>query len=245
MTNITIDIGNTLIKYAIFSDNKLLSENIIRDENFELLTQSLLKYRVQYGIISNVGKCNKLIYDILQTYNIEIVTFSHDTLLPFKNDYSTPKTLGLDRVAALVGVYSIKPNGNFLVIDLGTCITYDILYNNHFLGGNIAPGIEMRAKAMHQFTSNLPNIDVTQTTQRLGKSTKEALNCGVYYGVIYEIKSIIERYRKEYPEIEVYVTGRGSNLIYKELNNELGNINQELHLVFKGLNYLITSKINR
>jgi type III pantothenate kinase len=162
-------------------------------------------------IISSVNQSKE--QHIAQTINklgISSHILSHQSPLPFIIDYTTPQTLGKDRIAALAGAYAINGSGNYLIIDCGTCNTYDLLINNHFIGGNIAPGLQMRLDAMHHFTSALPQCNINDkhnTNTPLGKTTKNAIWNGAFWGIIYEIKSYIDLYTKKYSNLNIILTG--------------------------------------
>lgn len=238
MANLTVDIGNTLIKVAIFEKEELMKITSLDEWQYNDIKSFIAGNELDHIIVSSVRKDISLIISDLNNTGAKIIELSHKSCLPFKIDYLTPETLGIDRIAALLGGCRIKPNSDLLVIDIGTCITYDLLINNHFIGGNIAPGIQMRATAMHEYTQKLPYIEVEKTSKEIGQSTKEAINIGAFWGVIYEIKSIVSRYRVEYPKIECIITGGGADFLRDKLEKELDNIHYDRHILLRGLNSL-------
>ena len=132
------------------------------------------------------------------------------TLLPISIDYQTPHTLGLDRIASAVGAWDEFAGKNSLIIDLGTCITYDLITRDGtFRGGAIAPGIMMRAKSMHQFTGKLPLIELkaAEPTHFPGKTTAESMRLGVLQGVFHEISGYIYQLEEEIEDLHVILTG--------------------------------------
>jgi type III pantothenate kinase len=209
---LTIDIGNTRTKVAIF-DNEKLVEHIV----FEPIAKdNIINLVTKYGsfgmtIISSVNaKEEGRIAHILDELCIKYHLLSYQSPLPFAIDYLTPATLGKDRIAALAGAYAIAGEGNYLVIDCGTCNTYDLLIDGHFVGGNIAPGLQMRLDAMHHFTAALPQCslnDACDPNRPLGETTKTAIWNGAYWGVVNEINGYINRYSKEYKDLKVILTG--------------------------------------
>jgi type III pantothenate kinase len=159
--NLIIDIGNTKVKLAIF-DNKKLIEKTETDytKAKKEIKKFLKKYDLKNVIVSSVTKYD--INQILEPLNNfkKIIELNNKTNLPFKNNYSSPETLGTDRLALAASAASKYPNENVLVIDAGTCITYDFLNeNNEYLGGSISPGLSMRYKALSKYTSNLPLLE--------------------------------------------------------------------------------------
>ncbi len=137
-----------------------------------------------------------------------------------ENCYKTPETLGKDRIAAAVGGFDLYPDTNLLIIDAGTAITYDIVNDKHqFLGGNISPGIEMRFKALHQFTGKLPLVKQQNFGKLYGTSTEEAIRAGVQNGVVFEIDKAIDTFKEFYKNLKVIITGGDAEFFDKKLKN--------------------------
>ena len=151
----------------------------------------------------------------------QLVIFDHNTPIPITNSYHTPDTLGLDRLAGVIGARSIYPKNNVLVIDMGTCITYDLINSESiFLGGAISPGMKMRFEAMHRSTANLPLIKSNDfSIDELGRDSKSCINVGVKYGIIHEIVGTTRRYSKEFEELRVVLTG-GDALFFESTLKE-------------------------
>ena len=243
---LTIDIGNTRTKVAIF-DNKKLVEHLV----FEPFTKDdIINIVAKYGsfdmaIISSVNaKEEEYITHILDELRIKYHLLSYQSPLPFAIDYLTPVTLGKDRIAALAGAYAIGGEGNYLVIDCGTCNTYDLLIDGHFIGGNIAPGLQMRLDAMHHFTAALPQCtlnDIYTSNKPLGSTTQTAICNGAYWGVIHEINGYIDHYSKKYKNLKTILTGGLFSLV-KNINSKLTTHNSQLihepNLVPIGLNHI-------
>ena len=244
---LTIDIGNTKTKVAVF-DGEQLVEHIV----FEQLKKGDIdvlfsKFKLlECVIISSVSpKEEKIIARLLDERGTKYHLLSYKSPLPFTIDYLTPETLGKDRIAALAGAYAVGGEGNYLVIDCGTCNTYDLLIDGHFVGGNIAPGIQMRLDAMHHFTAALPHYTIQDAKfaidKSLGETTKTAMLNGAYFGVINEINGYIERYSRECNELKVILTG-GLFTLFKDIVLQLSICDSQLFvepmLVPKGLNFI-------
>lgn len=170
--------------------------------------------------------------------------FDHQTLLPVKNRYETPFTLGLDRIAAVVGARCFQPEGPLLAVDLGTCITYEFLdAGDSYLGGGISPGIQMRAEAMHRHTARLPLIAWPEDEVPLiGQNTKACMQAGIYYGVRYEVLGMIQSYRNSYPGLGVYICG-GDAKYFESLTKE--HIFVIPKLVLHGLNRILSYNVEK
>lgn len=234
--NLIIDIGNTLVKLAVFEQNKLIET--VCEENFSKNTIDRLiqQYNIQKGIYSTVRDEHK-VNELLKNYNF--LNLDHTTPLPLELVYKTPETLGLDRIAAVVGAKTqLEEGGNFMVVDMGTCITYDVVNaNNKYLGGAISPGLNMRFKALNSFTGKLPLINYRETLIELtGDSTENAILSGVYNGIAHEIKGFINSYMKQYDDLKIVITGGDANLFDLEPKNR---IFADKFLVLKGLNEIL------
>lgn len=246
---LTIDIGNTKTKIAVFKGEQLVEHIVTESINKKCIDELIDKFgSFENSIISSVNANEeRRVADLFGEFELKCHLLSYKSPLPFEIDYLTPETLGKDRIAALAGAYAIGGEGNYLVIDCGTCNTYDLLIDGHFIGGNIAPGIQMRLDAMHHFTAALPQCSIhnAQFTidSSLGNSTKSSILNGAYWGVINEINGYIERYSRENDGLKVILTGGLFNL-------QIVNISQLSHntqlltepmLVPKGLNYIANS----
>ena len=234
--NLTIDIGNSRVKTAVFNGSKI-SEAAVH-KNFDL---KKLKSVAHKGI-KNVIVCTVKDYPAdwkkyLKT-NFNFTELSDKTPVPVKNKYATPQTLGKDRLASAVAAHSLFPRKNVLVINAGTCITYDFVDSKGaYLGGSISPGLEMRFKALHTFTGRLPLVEADEKNSVLvGKTTKESILSGVQQGIIKEIEGIILAYEKTFKGLQIIVTGGNSPWLKKHL---AGKINIEPFLTLKGLNVIL------
>jgi type III pantothenate kinase len=235
--NLTIDIGNTFAKIGKFENGKLTPP-------VETLEPAALDERVYYlnpdkVIICSVGgKVNKNSYSFIGQY--ETIILDHKTSLPFSLDYKTPETLGVDRIAAAAGAQIINPGGVSMIIDAGTCITYDLLDDKDvFHGGIISPGSALRFRAMNEFTGNLPLIEpenIGRAPSLVGKSTKEAMESGVINGINAEIESFIEGYKELFPDLKVIMCGGEAKFFESSLKASIFAIPE---LVLIGLNRIL------
>lgn len=241
-TNLIIDIGNTRAKIAFFHKNDLIEKAILKTLTLDDLFDSL-KGRTIDGVIMSVSG-----QDTEGVENAIVDTFyflklNHLTPIPIKNLYGTPETLGKDRLAAVVAANYLFPKRNCLVIDSGTCITYNFINaDGEFIGGNIAPGLNMRLKAMHHFTARLPLIErntegVLSENDFIGQSTHQAMLNGAQIGLIAEVEGWVNRFKKRYGSIEVIFTGGDGEFLFKHVSIE--KINYEPNLVLIGLNQIL------
>jgi type III pantothenate kinase len=244
---LTIDIGNTNTKIAVFNRNQLVKHIVFEHINKSDIENLISQFNLfEHIIISSVSiEEESRIASLFDKIGIKYHLLSYKSPLPFTIDYLTPETLGKDRIAALAGAYAVEGIGNYLVIDCGTCNTYDLLVDGHFIGGNIAPGIQMRLDAMHQLTAALPRLhivsDKTNATNPLGETTKSAMWNGAYWGVINEINGYIEHYSQKYKNLKTILTGGLFNIEIIDKSNIKASDSSlifEPMLVPKGLNFI-------
>jgi type III pantothenate kinase len=232
--NIAIDVGNTRLKVGIFEKKALIEKHSFqtKDELFLFLKQRSYKN----AIVSSVGISGDEVADRVNAEDIRI-TLSHLLPLPITIRYSTPHTLGVDRIAAVCGAWEMFPKQNSLVIDAGTCITYDWLdAEGNYFGGSISPGLEMRLKAMHTFTARLPLVNINREVSLVGDSTEHALQSGAWHGLLAEVDGIIDRYQQQHGAMQVIVGG-GDALFFE--NRLKHTIFAAPELVLIGLNRIL------
>ena len=242
--NLIIDIGNTACKLAIYDQNTLIDSDIA-DSNPIAATAAISRLRgihdIKNCIVSSVAMQYDEISAALEGIAGMVLTLDADTKIPIANLYSTPRTLGNDRLAAAVGATVLFPGCNCLIIDAGTAITYDYVRDGReYLGGNISPGILLRFKALHQYTSRLPLITDPQPTDTFGLSTTEAISNGVVTGVIHEIEGYISQFEKKNVNSRIIFTGGGSIYLSKKLKI---TIFAEPNLVTIGLNRILNYNV--
>lgn len=237
MKNLVIDIGNTRIKSALFEGNDLIGEH-----SFEELGPAIHFWgsnQFKACLISSVRFTEE---ELFQKIPFPFHFLGHSTQLPIINGYSTPKTLGLDRIAAAVGAWQLAGKKSILAIDLGSCITFEFVDDmSLYKGGAISPGLQMRSKAMNSFTARLPLVDLKQKPEiSTGNSTLTCMQAGIWYGVEYEIMGHISAYRLKNPEIKVYICG-GDSLSFESLAKD--HIFVVPNLVLHGLNCILNHNV--
>lgn len=243
MNNVlTIDIGNTKAKYAVFNDKIIVETNFFEPENDDL-KRLLEKYSdINKGIISSVG--GKIDECLNQLKTIKMLVLSNETKLPFSLTYKEKSKIGADRLALVAAAFAEKPHQNSLVIDIGTCITYDILTaDDRHLGGPISPGMKLRFKAMHEHTALLPLCEPTLNELNIiCDDTIECLQSGVQLGVLHEIKEFIKLYSLKFNDLNVFISG-GDNIF---LQNQLKNYTfASSNFMFNGLRLILEYNDNQ
>lgn len=242
MNRLSIDIGNSSTKLAVFAGTEMVHQQRLETIDVNDLAQLVEAFSLQKSIISTV----KQEVDLLENFLKQHTTYTRFSTLLTKgvqNKYKTPTTLGLDRWAAVLGANSVYPDSASLVIDAGTCITYDLLTSNgEYYGGSISPGIAMRFKAVHHFTGRLPMVDWNAEAEIPdGTDTQNAIKNGVLQGIINEIEGFIALNNKKESTLKVIITGGDANFLYKQLQNSIfaPQISKDPYLVLKGLNEAI------
>ena len=236
--NIVIDIGNTQIKTGVFDGDALIhKENFpsaVLGSKIEFLVS---KFPVERGIVSHVSLIENAILKELENH-FQVMVLSSDTPLPFENRYATPRTLGVDRMALAAAAVSKYPGQNVLVIDSGTCITFDFVNTlSEYLGGAISPGIEMRFKAVNAYTANLPLLRPEAAIPDKADSTRNAIQRGILNGVVCEIDGTINQYAAEYLTLTVVLTGGDVNFLANSLKSSIFAIP---NFLLEGLNSILT-----
>ncbi len=232
-----VDIGNTFTKLGVSDKTNKITNLVSFTNNNQQIYDYIVSYSIKNAIISNVGSNNFKLIELLKNLEIPSIFFNHKTPIPIKNLYSTPETLGVDRLAAIVGAFSLFKNKNILIIDAGTALTIDFINEKaEYLGGNISPGIEMRFKALNKFTSKLPLVSKSNNFNYIGNSTKNAIISGVQQGMINEIEGYINNFSKKYKNLKVILTGGDSFFFEKNIKN---TIFANSELVLYGLNYIL------
>lgn len=237
--DLVIDIGNTLVKLAVFnSDAELLTRTSVSVADLMVsLTELKLVYpEVKHCILSSVGEVAPRLLDYLER-NYELFRLTSDLPVPFTNHYASPKTLGTDRIALVSAVFNQYPKQEVLIIDAGTCVTYDFIdAAGVFHGGAISPGLEMRYKALHTFTHKLPLLAPSKQPKLIGTDTNECMHSGVLYGISYEIEAYIKAYKETYPDLTVVLTGGDAQFLRDTIKNDIfANTN----LLLEGLLHIL------
>jgi len=238
--NLVVDIGNSTLKVAIFDKKLMTSKFIYTNQSLNIFSDLFKNNVIDNCLISNVSTIDKNILDFLKI-NSNLFSINESINLPFINLYKTKNTLGHDRIALVSAAAIDFPDQNTLIIDTGTCITYDFKNSeNEYLGGGISPGIQMRFKSLNSQTSKLPLSTINLDYKLIGDDTNSSINSGVVYGVISEINGIINQYQERFKNIKIILTGGDSNFLLKKIKN---TIFADQNFLLKGLNYLLENNI--
>ena len=229
---ICFDFGNTRLKYAVFNNGQLENVLVLENDSVDAVSTIIEKYKPDYTLLSSVINHHPSLETLLAKHS-QFHKLTHQSHLPITTPVGKPETIGADRLGLVVAAAHLFPNRHNLVIGLGSCITFNFLNKFHeFLGGSISPGLEMRLKAMHQFTALLPLVKPDWNFPLIGYDTRTNLLSGVIMGMSKEIDGIIEAYKEQYENLHVCLTGGDMPFFLPHLKN---NIYDDQYLIYKGL----------
>jgi len=241
--NLVIDIGNTKVKYAVFQEDELIN---VSSGDLEFLLRDCVALKKEFNIIdkmilSSVGNLSKKDLESLKK-QFDVLILDSEAKLPFENNYKTPSTLGVDRLALVSASVKRFSGHNVLIIDAGTCITYDfITEENRYLGGAISPGIRLRYRSLNNLTANLPLLDTKAPENIIGNSSTESIHSGVINGVLMEIEGAVQEYNEKFKDLTVILTGGDAVFLSKRLKS---SIFANSNFLLEGLNYILEFNSN-
>ena len=238
MKTICIDAGNTLIKIAFAEDSVIQSVvSFSHDDIDRMLHHIIILPQADGCILSSVSVVNERVMDVLKQKASHFMELTAATPVPIRNLYKTPETLGKDRLAAIVGAYSLFPDRDILVFDAGTALTIDFIdREGNYRGGNISPGLNMRFRALHDYTQKLSLQSQTGDYEMIGDSTETAIISGVQNGIIFEMNCYIYHFVKNFPQLVTILTGGDVNFFANKIEMR---IFAEPNLVIIGLEKII------
>ena len=239
--NLTIDNGNTSVKVAFFIGSQIVESNRFTRRDTRLLDRFISSYKPETATVCSTASsaASQRIVQLVEQRCRRVITLSHETPMPIRLGYRTPQTLGRDRIATAVGAWGIAQRldnaCDVLVIDAGTAITYDLVTaDGCFVGGNIAPGLKLRFKSLHEHTGLLPLVDPEGDAPVVGYDTMTAIRSGVMLGLLGEIRCYIADLKLSHPNLMVFITGGDGRLLHTRLDDE--SIIYYEHLAAEGLN---------
>ena len=242
MANLVVDEGNTLCKVAVMDNSEVLCEWAMPEFNMEQVAEYVAQFSIDKAIVASTRGGAEHICEKLRSKIAKVLHFTSQTDVPIEIEYSSRQTLGADRIAVAVGVVCEMGVESALIVDMGSAITYDIIENGIFKGGNISLGVAMRFRALNEFTAALPLCKATEPTQRFGSSTKEAIEQGVMQGILYEIEGYVERISAENEKKSVIFCGGDAESFVNRIKNA---IFAPRKLMFTGLNRILEYNVSK
>lgn len=236
--NLVIDSGNSAAKVGIFKDDLLIEKFTFSDPGS---LQSFMQRASFRNLIISTVKADAESLAVWGRKAERQFILTNTLPLPVKNLYKTQETLGMDRLAGVCGARKLFPAKDCLVIDAGTCITYDFLDGSgNYHGGSISPGLTMRFKAVHTFTAKLPLVSPAFRAELIGQDTETCIKSGVGNGLLAEVDGIISRYLEKFPHLSVILCGGDSGFFENQLK---ASIFASPDLVLIGLNSILIHNV--
>ena len=242
MANLVVDESNTLCKIAVVDREVLLCDVAMPDFDMMQASELAERYAVEQAIVASTRGGAERICEQLRSKVARVLHFTSQTEVPIAIDYTSRQTLGTDRIAVAVGVVCNMGIKDALVVDMGSAITFDIVENGAFKGGNISLGVAMRFRALHEFTAALPLCKAIEPTETFGSTTKEAIEQGVMQGILYEIEGYIERVLQKNRENSIIFCGGDAESFVNRIKNA---IFAPRKLMFTGLNVILEYNVSK
>lgn len=220
---LAIDIGNTRIKVSVYEETNEIYHGVFEGRNFfdNILKIFEMFPKIEGTVLSSVGKMDSGLVALLEGKGF-LNSIDQNSVVPFVNNYGTPGTLGIDRMVLAAGSVLNFPKQNRLVIDAGTCVTYDFIgADDVYLGGGISPGLRLRYESLHAYTAKLPLLEFKMPEDLVGNSTAASIHSGVVYGFISEIDGIISMYQNKFVDLTIILTGGDADFLAKYIKNTI------------------------
>ena len=235
--NLIVDIGNTLVKLAVFDRGEIVAQHCVERLHPSMLGELLAAWPVRQAVVASTRGEVDEIAELLRPQVEYLLEFSSQTPVPIGNAYLTPDTLGRDRLAAAVGATVLYPGRNVLSVDFGTAVTVDLVTSDGvFRGGCISPGMKTRFRSLHDYSAKLPLCTATGDEALAGLTTGQAIELGVMNGITFEIEGYMARMREKIDDLCVIFTGGDAKFFVKRIKN---TIFANCNLVFCGLNRIL------
>lgn len=242
--NLCIDWGNTTVKAAIFQDHRLTVTETFNDADAVSRISSMIdEHHPSKAILCSVvddsatAAVEKAVSERINNF----IKLDSNTRLPIINAYTNPESLGADRLALSMGSWAVHPDMNTLVVNVGTCTTYNFTQKNRtFRGGAISPGLQMRLRAMQEFTDKLPWVKLDGELLLIGYDTATCMRSGAVYGLAKEIDGMVEEYARQYPDFNAILTGGDAAFFAGKLKSK---IFADPELLFRGLNLILNYNV--
>ncbi|WP_353168395.1 type III pantothenate kinase [Flavobacterium sp.] len=236
---LTIDVGNTNVKVAVFKQFNIIDKFVFQKNSFQNNFKIIFKKHpnLTKAVVASVSMLDEK--DSVWLKNqIEVIEINVDSIFPFKNKYTTPTTLGIDRMVLASGVVLHYPNQDVLIIDAGTCVTYDFVTNKkEYLGGAISPGLRLRYNALNDYTAKLPLLQNNSPDNYIGNSTDASIHSGVVNGLCYEIEGFISEFSVKNKQFTIILTGGDAIFLANRLKS---TIFADENFLLKSLHQLYT-----
>ncbi len=242
---LVLDIGNSAVKGALY-DGESLVQTFRSTHDLASLGPAVhdaveSNSIGRAGIASVVPETSHAVVRILDAAAIPLTQIRYTMQLPFRLAYSTPETLGTDRLAGAAAAWIRFGRDNsrgVVAVDAGSAITYDVIDSGGtYRGGTIAPGPNLMQRALNRDTAQLPEVPLALPNEPIGQSTVEAIQIGVMYGFIESARGLLRRINDSLGEDAfVVVTGGWASMLAQNIDLVSA---VEPHLVLEGVRLLM------
>jgi type III pantothenate kinase len=227
-----LDFGNTRLKAALFEQDVLQETFVLDTDVLQQLQTVVQRHQPARSILSSVIEHDPQIESFLATHT-EFHKLTHQSRLPFTIPVGKPETVGADRLAIAAAAAHFYPAKNVLVIALGSCVTYNFINQQaQLVGGAISPGLQMRFRAMHEYTAKLPLVPPDWNVPLIGYDTATNMQSGVVLGMAAEMDGMIDAYQQRFRNFNAVLTGGDIPFFEPHLKN---GIFADFDFIFKGL----------
>ena len=242
MANLIVDEGNTLCKIAVMKESEVLCEVATPQFDMEQAAKLISEFAVEQAVVTSTRGGAEPICAALRSKIGRVLHFTSQTEVPVAIDYASRQTLGADRIAAAVGVVCGMGIKDALVVDMGSAITFDVVEDGVFKGGNISLGVAMRFKALHDYTAALPLCEATELKDTFGTTTREAVEQGVMQGIMHEIDGYVGRVSDADAKKCIIFCGGDAKYFVNRIKNA---IFAGRKLMFTGLNLILDYNVSK
>lgn len=218
-----INNNNSRTKFSLSNESELLDHRVIDTKALtrESLLNEVRDWHFQNIVLASVVPEKSALIQETFTKDYSVLEISHQINLGITVDFPDPSTIGADRLANAAAVIAIHESAPAIVVDFGTAVTFDIISADRaYIGGVIAPGLDVMTDYMHDRTALLPKIDLTEPPAAIGKSTIDAMLSGAvhgYRGLVKEILAQIEAELESDQAPVIVATGGYAELIAEGL----------------------------
>lgn len=217
--DLVIDVGNNRTKIGLFGSLGIIKQGTVATGDLEAVLGFLSGTSPVAVAIGSTANVDPMLLEAMGEL-APLLVLDGSSASPLRNGYGTRATLGADRLANATAAAMRFPGRTALVIDAGTCITYDLVNaDGTYAGGAISPGMAMRAKAMHMYSARLPNVEMGVTVSEFGTTTQASLEAGIHFGILGEMHEFIRRYGHENVGMAVVLTGGDGPRFVSALEN--------------------------
>lgn len=235
-----MDIGNTTLKATLWDGNEVVDAVSLPTDEQATVVDVLATWSKKEGRSHEIWALSSgtVTGTWAEDWNVQFL--SKDMPMPLKHKYQSFESLGMDRWV-MANAAALDHGPNFLLVTVGTCITYNVVNEGVYLGGAISPGAQMRLDAMHSGTHALPQLtlDLKGAEVLAGADTQRSMQVGALQGLHHEIESLISAYLAQYELPLALIVGTHAKTLLAGLKKHIfAPNNYELEALKKVVEYV-------